>query len=206
MTEARELAALMVVCGACGELRGPFSMDMGRRGQTWMQECGCQPPRTPDEVLARRWPFRDFNTIAELCHGCVAEVIPSGSRFSRFFCDCCHERVVRINQRAGVPLIPAGRHSLMNGVFLRGGGPVRELDAFAGAVGTLFIRMERLRAWRRAAVRDQIAGMGLPPDATPPVEKLLAAAGNADRFHRMCVAVGVPEGILLDLSDQDLWQ
>jgi hypothetical protein len=44
--------------------------------------------------------------------------VSSGSKWSLFFCEDCKMRVVAHNQGAGRCVIPIGRHSIMNGVFL----------------------------------------------------------------------------------------
>src|SRR5436190_12449390 len=63
----------------------------------------------------------DHLTPAELCNCCGIELLPSGSKFSPFFCRPCHARVSTLNRAAERCVIPIGRHNIMNGSILRGG-------------------------------------------------------------------------------------
>jgi hypothetical protein len=90
---AESLQALyrdLELCTRCGELRGAIDWTDGRAECHLEQECACQRALRSD-ALPRWWGF-DFNVVAELCHVCETEVVPSGSRFSAPVCDDCRSR------------------------------------------------------------------------------------------------------------------
>jgi hypothetical protein len=63
-------------------------------------------------------PFHgDFDTGFEICYYCQAELIPSGSRWSTFYCEYCRPVVRAINAVLDAQRfvsLPIGRHSLMH--------------------------------------------------------------------------------------------
>jgi len=78
------------LCTKCGELRGSVAWTDGREQCHLEQECGCQRALRCD--AAPRWWGFDFNVVAELCHVCETEVVPSGTRFAAAVCDDCRAR------------------------------------------------------------------------------------------------------------------
>jgi hypothetical protein len=106
----------LLICPACLDL-----FHEGGRGRALAQQCRCRP-------RGRTWPGLDFNEWARLCDCCVGELLTSGWRFSVWFCDECKPRVWELNKRHGYAVVPVGRHSLMNGVFLSGSDAVAEVD------------------------------------------------------------------------------
>jgi hypothetical protein len=107
------------VCGDCTQLKGTVdrpnrSLALGLDGM--YQACAC------DERDESTWRGYDFNLDRELCRVCALDVVPSGSKWSRWLCSTCVRLVGETNDRWGVCIIPVGRHSLVNGVGLRGGG------------------------------------------------------------------------------------
>ncbi len=153
----------MELCRECLRLRGP----LGER----TQRCACEPK----EPL---WNGYDYNTAIELCQCCAAATIPSGSRWSVFFCDACKERVVAYNRAAGCCAIPIGRHSLMNGIF------VTDEDVESSLV-SFFERIDRLTKWHRERVRAVV--QSLPGDEAVPLDVYLERArtiANAPAWAR----------------------
>lgn len=106
----REIVETFRLCTRCGRLfqRRPLP------GYPTPQRCGCR--RTSDPT----WPRFDFNQHLELCRCCHLVALPSGSRWSVWFCEDCKARVLAFNARIGRTVIPIGRHSLMAGVGLSG--------------------------------------------------------------------------------------
>jgi hypothetical protein len=88
----------MEICRACLGLRGPVADGLTQR-------CAC-------ERAEPLWPGYDYNRTIELCRCCGAKTVPSGSRWSLFFCETCHAAVLAHN-RVDDRVIPIGRHSLM---------------------------------------------------------------------------------------------
>jgi hypothetical protein len=155
-----ERAARMHVCRTCFELRGPFTDTFNRCKR--VQPCECDPEQP-------RWNGYDYNCAAELCFGCAADVVSSGSRWSVFFCDDCKASVCAYNDAVGRSAIPIGRHSLMNGVSLHAADArkARRVNELAKGLSRLAGGVERLYAHRRARVRRILESLAEPPGAVP---------------------------------------
>lgn len=188
------------VCGGSAGLFGPIAYgdDAPSREQRcrW-SECPYrdEPWHQPQTSLPE--PAGDFPTEVELCYCCVAELIPSGSRFSSFFCDDCRERVVALRDDAGRVIIPLGRHSMMNGIGIEGGGTRDEgrLAEFAAATTAFFGSIDRLCAWQRGVAADRIAS-SWPGARHVGVAEYLAAAGagaggKEEMFRQVCRFFGL---------------
>ena len=154
-----KVSARLELCRECLELRGPCLDRAGGGRRT--QRCRCEPK----EPL---WRAYDYNMAIELCRGCVAATVPSGSRWSPFFCGECAPRVLAYNRAAGAA-IPVGRHSMMNGLGLSGAGASSAAATSALAVGMagLWDRIDRLWRWRCERVRSVVHGFAGSEPAIP---------------------------------------
>jgi hypothetical protein len=155
------------VCRACLTLRGPFYDNFNRCDR--VQPCGCDADQPP-------WNGYDYNTFAELCRGCAAEIVHSGSKWSPFFCDACKARVLTYNESVGSCVIPLGRHSLMNGVVLHAAAARRRkvaqfVDGLFGSLG----RSDGLLRFRRERIGRVLKSLSEPAGAVP-VPTYLACA------------------------------
>jgi hypothetical protein len=189
------------VCPACAGLVGyPPGRDR------YPQVCHCH--RAGEE----RWPDHDFNEYATLCWCCQIELIPSGSKWSAYYCRACLDLVRKYNQAAGRVLLPAGRHSIMNGLGLRGGATVRQdvLDAFAhelaGFVSGMQSFFESMGLWRPDRLRVVLGATGQEGSAesraqTLPLADYLKAVkplvghpqfGKRSAFDALCGFLGYP--------------
>ncbi len=148
------------VCATCAELRGPVVDE--QTGQRRIQQCACD--RSADGAV--RWPGWDVSAVAELCHCCARVVVPSGSRWSRFFCDACHALVFGLNRASGACVVPIGRHSVMNGVFLGGGRPTTtsDVDRFMHDLASFTDRLHHLDRWRASRARLVLGSFDAPGD------------------------------------------
>ncbi|HVA10428.1 MAG TPA: hypothetical protein VNG12_27250, partial [Acidimicrobiales bacterium] len=110
------------VCGSCHQVRGTALAGFHQR-------CACEPVPDPDEPRFGQ----DFLMAAELCRCCGLVLLPSGSRWSVWFCPPCTRLARSFNEQLGRCVIPIGRHSLMNGVGLKGTGlpPVSRTHGYA---------------------------------------------------------------------------
>jgi hypothetical protein len=162
-----------VVCRTCGQLRGPL---IARDGERYEQQCACTRGENKED-----WPRFDFNTAAELCRCCVREVIPSGSKFSSYFCGACRDNVRTLDDSVGMALIPLGRHSLMNRIALSAEQTKdpAAIDRFATRLLDFFARGERLDEWRKARVGAVLAH--IPGEDPVPVEDYLRVARRTIR-------------------------
>jgi hypothetical protein len=135
------------------------------------------------------WPGFDINERATLCRCCAVEILPSGSRWSVWFCDDCKQRVLGLNDAVGGVVIPIGRHTLMNRIGIRGttiagardGGPEtrREIDRFVDAVFMLQRQMERLDEWCALRTAHDVEHLGMAGLPSVPVARFLRAARAA---------------------------
>jgi hypothetical protein len=128
---------------------------------------------------APTWEGRDFNEWIHLCECCQQEAMPSGWRFSPFFCKTCYQ-AIRMT-RAGIPV---GRHSLMNGVVLN----PQNVPGFVSEVGSMFSAIDVLHAWSRKRVLRLVG----PSETDPLLVDVIAAArkrGTRAKAVRELVAV-----------------
>jgi hypothetical protein len=136
------------ICLVCAGLAG---FPSGR--SDYPQVCRCH------RAGEQRWPDHDYNEYFDLCWCCLLEAIPSGSKWSSFYCDECRQRVRRYNQSVGRVVLYRGRHSIMNGLGLRGSDAAipEAVEAFAAAAGGLCLGLlefyEALDVWRPARLR-----------------------------------------------------
>lgn len=158
------------ICRECLDLRGPISDAPNAR----VQRCRCE---SRGSLKEKRWHGFDFNEAFELCYLCAAEVIPTGSRWSSFYCAPCQRRVNWHNHAAGAVEIPLGRHALMNDLSFD--DETREPAKSERELAGLGSRIDRVRAWRRARVRAIVHGSHGShgePSATLPLTRYLAEA------------------------------
>jgi hypothetical protein len=150
-----------VVCATC---QTPFELSP-QRGFPTPQRCSCERRRAGDP----RWPGYDFNEHLHLCECCRMEPLPSGSRWSVWFCTACKDRVVELNTTVGRVVVPIGRHSLLSGVgiegrrYRRAGRRKRRalLESFGAGVDDLSSGMDRLHALARERSVELRGGLGL---------------------------------------------
>jgi len=174
------------VCSACYELRGPFDYTWKDTHYTFVQECRCERDARPRDERPPTWISFDFNAGAELCHGCGAEVLRSGTRWSIWFCEACMARALDRNRAAGITVVPIGRDSLMHGVGMsaRSARSRRVVGAFMASFEHLVERMQLLHDWSHEVVRRNLVDAGLGPQPTITLPRYLAAVTELDRAER----------------------
>ena len=174
------------VCGSCCELRGPFVWRWKGVDYEHVQECACERNRRADGERPETWLAFDYNTVAELCQACGCQVLPSGSRYSVWFCGECKERVRALNAEVGQPLVPIGRHTLMNGFGLQTTPKPTdaEIGVFVARFGTVVKRIDRLREWGHEVVRDNLVTIGREHTASMPLTEYLEAVSRIDGGER----------------------
>jgi hypothetical protein len=154
----------MRICGRCAQLNGaPVGPDFARDIRD--QRCRCRRTEEP------KWPRFDFNEHVHLCECCLQEALPSGSKFSTWFCDPCRALVTALNDDLRVWLIPTGRHSFMvrtytpPGVLMLSGGEASHpdesrkraaVDRFARGVLGMVSSIDRLEEWSRASLLQNL--------------------------------------------------
>ncbi len=126
------------------------------------QQCHC------NKTQEKNWAGYDFNMKYELCWCCGLEIIPSGSKFSSFYCRDCKERIWYLNQKLGRCVIPFGRHSVMNGVIGTGKdiGNKEAIDSFCKDVGGMNDRIAFLHdEYKGKKVKEAVDLLKLPEDS-----------------------------------------
>ena len=168
------------ICPRCRALRGPWSRN---EEPARFQECTCQIRKRPAREKNPEWKGRDVAKAVELCRCCGLVPLRSGSRWSVWLCRDCVKRAGELNARAGRPIVPIGRHSLMHGIGMS--GPVKpdeseEIAAFCAAANGLFRAIDRLHEWARLRIGFNVERLGFDPAGAVPLPRYLAgiAASN----------------------------
>ena len=163
------MSTQLEICRECLGLRGPISDPPNAR----VQRCRCE---SRGSLKEKRWRGFDFNHAFELCYLCAAEVIPSGSRWSSFYCAPCRLRVARHNHTAGGAVIPLGRHTLMNDIVCDGVEADQVSSALEHELAGLGSRIDRLRSWQWRRTRGIVHGYRGEGGAAIPLAHYLAHA------------------------------
>lgn len=183
------------VCTGSGELFGLLASADGSRTyeqRCRLHDCGCRLESWHQPRSEMPQPPGDFPTALELCYCCASNIIPSGSKFSIFFCDACRPDIVRLRDAVGSAVIPLGRHSLMNGIALRGPNARSRLHvtSFAAANIQSANRMDRLFEWRRLVIADRVTSMHANAAFVGAPEYLVFATGLVlppqEMFRQLC--------------------
>ena len=161
------------ICPDCAWLRGVLDVldAAGHSTDRYEQRCRCEP-------VGERWPGWDFNALLELCRCCAVVPLRSGSRWSRFFCDECLERVAAFNRACGCWVIPIGRHSAMHGDVLGGDEAAIEEHAehFVAQVRGLFAATDHLDQWASTSVKRNLGVLGFATGAEVDLGRYVRAA------------------------------
>jgi hypothetical protein len=124
-----------------------------------MQACACRPSEKP-------WERHDFNEHIHLCECCVQTTLPSGSKWSVWFCKECDDLIRNFNDEHGFAVIPRGRHSIMAGVSLSGdqARSKRAIKTFHDAMMSLFDRMDVLHRWSHERMGEHLEALDITAD------------------------------------------
>lgn len=157
----------LVICSVCLGLRGRVPLREDRVEQL----CSCTPvevrraqPRWERDDSSR-WGF-DYNTYAELCRCCGLVLLPSGTKWSVWFCSTCKKQITALNRASGEYLVPIGRHSLMGGVGARGAdlASPEVIERLVEQTRSLFARFDGVEGYASAAVRRNLLALGFELD------------------------------------------
>lgn len=125
------------------------------------QACDCRP-------TGERWARHDFNQRADLCSCCALTVLPSGSRWSPFFCRECQLLAMGVSIWERHLIFPIGRHSLMHAWVPE---PVRASHANGDPVTgtcrklqTIVTGSDGVGRWGRLRLAHNLAMLGLKGD------------------------------------------
>jgi hypothetical protein len=127
----------------CGGLRGPQP--------TWRwQSCRC-------EDNPQQWPGHDVSRAKDLCIICFRDTAGGPSRWAWLACEHCRAVNTEIERRSGERPFHLGRHSLMNGIGLRGEAPAEVLDQQIAELVAFARGDGRLRTWLDSEYRSLAA-------------------------------------------------
>jgi hypothetical protein len=166
----------------CGALRGPVH---GR----W-QSCR-------DEDSPERWEGCDVSSEKDLCIICFRATAGGTSRWSWLACADCRRvnaSIARLQSKYGSRPFALGRHSLMNGIGVRGGAPPEVQEEQLARLAAFAKGDDRLRKWRmleysRLASRfDSLADI---PLAVWQQEWVPGQSASLDAFSRL-IALEIP--------------
>ncbi len=125
----------------CGQLRGPVYKDYLHR---W-QSCRC-------EDSPQRWGRCDVSREYDLCVICARATSGGTSRWSWIACEECRAVNASLAFELGFQPFALGRHSLMNGVGVRGGLPADERERQLARLAEFAKHHGYLWHWRNAEV------------------------------------------------------
>jgi len=108
------------ICGTC------FRLYETGRSDDEEQRCDC------NQEEEERWSVGDFNERACLCGCCGMEILPSGSRWSQFYCRECQLLAMGVSLWERRLVFPIGRHSLMHAWVPQDRNPLRAARASSG--------------------------------------------------------------------------
>ncbi len=164
----------------CGQIRGPAP---GPGPRLW-QSCSCEHhPLT--------WSGADVCREYDLCIICFRATAGGTSRWSWLACQDCREVNSRLKLRPDERPFALGRHSLMNGIGIRGDAPPEVADLQLARLTQFALGDDRLRAWRReeyarlAAAFDPLADVPIqewqqrwPPSRTASADAFACLRGE----------------------------
>jgi hypothetical protein len=124
----------------CGGLRGPVQ----RRGR-W-QSCA-------DEDFPEKWEGCDVSRARDLCIVCFRGTAGGASRWAWLACDDCSAINATLERAWGFRPLALGRHSLMNGIGIRGGASPKVVKQQAARLAEFAKSNGGLREWRHQEYR-----------------------------------------------------
>lgn len=155
----------MKICTDCGKVHGTWK-NRGLFKSTYVQRCGCVHGKYNADN-SEKWPDFDFDEIVTLCYCCGSELLPSGSRWSVWFCEECKKNILAMNHKVRAWLIPIGRHSMMHGIGINFHGIENEeeeenaIKEFIKRTKSLSKRQKRLYTWAASIVKENIKRLNI---------------------------------------------
>ena len=120
----RERITELAVHIPCGQIRGPLQRSRRPHPSLHIRWQSCS-----DEDSPQKWAGCDVSRQFDLCVICFRATSGGTSRWSWLACENCRGINDRIGKRWGFRPFALGRHSLMNGIGVRGGSPPEVQEA-----------------------------------------------------------------------------
>jgi hypothetical protein len=132
----------------CGRLRGPVPTtckwpELHRRWQSCL-----------DEDSPQKWEGWDVSHALDLCIICFRATASGPTRWSWLACDNCRAVNTALETKWGFRPFALGRHSLMNGIGVRGGAPPEVQEEQIARLVAFTKGDNRLREWRTREYRQ----------------------------------------------------
>lgn len=140
----RERLTELCVHIPCGGLRGPL-----QRPNRFHPELPVKWQSCRDEDTPQKWETADVSREFDLCIICFRATAGGQSRWAWLACENCREVNKSIELRWSVRPFPLGRHSMMNGIGVRGGSSPEVRDAQTARLAEFAKGNPTLRDWRR---------------------------------------------------------
>jgi hypothetical protein len=134
----RDTITELSVHAPCGKLRGPVY----KHYTHWWQSC-------PHEDAPQKWAGCDVSREYDLCVICARGTAGGTSRWSWIACEHCRAVNNSLTPVLGYKPFALGRHSLMNGVGVRGGAPRAEQDRQADRLLEFSRHHHKLWEWHK---------------------------------------------------------
>ncbi|WP_156685606.1 hypothetical protein [Mycobacterium sp. Marseille-P9652] len=126
----------------CGGLRGPRQLRNPAYPHLPVRWQSCQ-----DEDAPENWEGCDVSRDYDLCIICFRATAGGTSRWSWLACADCRAVNAALGSKCGALPFALGRHSLMNGIGVRGGSPPEVRDAQIARLLAFARGDNRLREW-----------------------------------------------------------
>lgn len=163
------------ICAHCLELYGQVRLG---NGEAINQECLCV------KKTEGRWDGYDFNKKYETCYCCGLEVIPSGSKWSVFYCKDCKDKISELNREARQLIIPVGRHSIMNSIVLTDEQIQNKsaVNRFVCRVNNMNAKIDLVDNHRKKILAKQVRFLKVSKDA--PIIDLIVRTNDLELHQR----------------------
>lgn len=132
----------------CGGIRGPLQRRSPSRPDRPVRWQSCR-----DEDSPERWEGADVSRDHDLCIICFRATAGGRSRWSWRACEDCRSVNSAVASVWGFRPFALGRHSLMNGIGVRGGAPPELQEEQIARLAEFAQGDNRLRDWREHEFR-----------------------------------------------------
>ena len=132
----------------CAGLRGPLQHPSPSHPDLPVRWQSCR-----DEDAPEKWECADVSREHELCIICFRATAGGPSRWAWLACADCRSVNIAVGRAWGSRPFALGRHSLMNGIGVRGGAPPEVQQQQLARLVEFARGDSRLRDWRRDEYR-----------------------------------------------------
>jgi hypothetical protein len=128
----------------CGRLRGPLKINDWRYPLLLGRWQSC-----PDEDSPEKWYGCDVSRARDLCIVCLRAMAGGPSRWAWLACDDCRAVNAALESAWGFRPLALGRHSLMNGIGVRGSASPEVREEQIARLTEFMKQVQGLREWEK---------------------------------------------------------